>query len=122
MKKAMKLWLLLFLSPIFAFAEGKSAAVKPEVVFEQTGEISNQVMVEAGEIRLAGRSHSERKRAELLWEEACSSWRKEMRSLNRQNLLLLHCGIPELKSFKEANENLFRYESTAQFRIRVSSR
>jgi hypothetical protein len=111
---------LSFSLPLAAQTEEKNS--RPQVILDgRSSPASVPAHVESGHLILTGEAMSDRKRARRRWEDACQTWKKEMRGFNRQNLMLAHCGSPQLKSSKEGDQAVFFYESKADYKIRVLS-
>ncbi len=78
--------------------------------------------VESGSDQIVGTPGTNIRSARRAWEQACKSWKHEMKQLNRQNLIQASCGSPNLKPEMHQSEKFYTYESTGKFKVRVSAK
>lgn len=78
--------------------------------------------VESGSDQIVGTPGTNIRSARRAWDQACKSWKHEMKQLNRQNLIQASCGSPTLKTEMHQSEKFYTYESTGKFKVRVSAK
>jgi len=118
--------ILLGLRPPLVFAEANSTSQDSKVIVIEEGgkrvlDRGPQVLVEAGSSDISGADALTTRAARREWEQKCSEWKLELRTLNKNNLLVVDCGKPLLKEEMRQSEKSYHYESTGKYKIRVSS-
>jgi len=89
------------------------------VIQESTGRPAPELVVESGTDVVSGSPEENIKAAYRKWEQACRSWKNELRSLNGKNLLHSSCGSPKRSEEVRNSEKIYTYKSDAKFKIRV---
>lgn len=120
-------FMLIFLWPSLAIAQTDTTVEEPrdQVIVIEPDDVRErqpvvQVFVESGDDVIVGSPEENVKAAYRKWKEACESWKKELKSNNRKNLMIASCGAPQRRSEKVELSTLYTFESKATYKIKVN--
>lgn len=135
MKKIMQILLIFVLALIFgqlgeelrAQESGETTATSPEasdrvVVVNPESVIKQKptnVFVESGSDVIVGQPEENPRAAYRTWKTACDQWKSELKTNNRENLLIASCGSPQKRVEKVDVNTLYIFESKSTYKIRV---
>ncbi|TVQ79535.1 MAG: hypothetical protein EA369_04400 [Bradymonadales bacterium] len=105
-----------------AEAEDAIRPRSPTVILDSRRDRDSSTAVEvvSGQKTLSGEPHVNDRRAYRNWDQACRSWKRELRQLNRGRVIIHDCGPARVKTEKRGDQSLYRYESQAEYKIRVN--
>ncbi len=106
----------LALSSMAAFSQtSPSKKEPPQVIVNSPAPAAAQVSVTEGTDAILGEASPSASRAFRNWKYACQEWKRELKKLNRGNLLFASCG----KVVRRNEGSSVIYESKASYKIRV---
>jgi hypothetical protein len=78
-----------------------------------------KVFVESGSDEIMGSPEDGIKPAYRTWDQKCTEWKNQLERLNGKNLLNASCGTPKRTGEKVNSEQIYTYQSTGKYKIKV---
>lgn len=101
-----------------------SSAGSPVIVIDEdsisdSSSGGSQVFVESGSDVIMGEPLEHPRAAYRSWKAACDSWKNDLKSMNKRNLMIASCGAPTREEKKVRLDTTFQFQSQATYKIKV---